>query len=224
MTASAIGDGDVASYLRDHPEFFGSHPELLSSITVPHHHGGRAISLHERQLEVLREKNRTLERRLADLIRVGEENDAIVDRLQKWTRSMLVVSDPAALPSLVVDGMSTSFAVPQVALRLWGVREACRDLPCAAPVEVEAITLANSLARPYCGPNADLLAAMWLPEGGAATRSIALLALRKGSDPQAFGMLVLGSADAERFQASMGTAFLERIAEIASAALSRLVE
>lgn len=224
MTASALGDGDVARYLRDHPEFFGSHPELLSSITVPHHHGGRAISLHERQVEVLREKNRTIERRLADLIRVGEENDAIVERLQKWTRSMLVVSDPAALPSLVVDGMSAGFAVPQVALRLWGVSEAWRDLPCAVPVVTEAIALANSLARPYCGPNADLPAATWLPEGGAATRSIALLALRKGADSQAFGLLVLGSADAERFQSNMGTAFLERIAEIASAALSRLVE
>ena len=93
----------------------------------------------------------------------------------------------------------------------------------AAPVEVDAITLANSIKQPYCGPNADFMAAAWLPEGGSTTRSIALLPLRKGLEPNAFGLLVLGSPDPGRFQAGMGTAFLERIAETASAALSRLV-
>ena len=89
---------------------------------------------------------------------------------------------------------------------------------------VDAITLANSMKQPYCGPNDDFHAATWLPEGGSDTRSIALLPLRKGIDPNAFGLLVLGSADASRFEADMGTAFLERIAEMASAVLSRLVE
>lgn len=224
MTPTALGDDDVVRYLKAHPEFFGAHPELLGSITVPHPHGGRAISLHERQLEVLREKHRALEQRLAELVRIGQENDAIADRLQKWTRQLLLAADPAALPQVVADGMLTGFGVPQVALRLWGVREPWRGLPCAAPVEVDAITLANSIKQPYCGPNADFQPASWLPDAGASTRSVALLSLRKGVDPNAFGMLVLGSADPGRFQVNMGTAFLERIAEIASAALSRLVE
>ena len=107
---------------------------------------------------------------------------------------------------------------------LWGLREAYREFACAAPVEVDAITLANSMKQPYCGPNADFQAASWLPQGGASTRSTALLPLRKGVEPTAFGMLVLGSSDPGRFQMNMGTAFLERIADIASAALSRLVE
>lgn len=224
MSASTIREEDIARYLRDHPEFFGEHPELLASISVPHPHGGRAISLHERQLEVLREKNRAMERKLADLIRVGQENDAIGDKLLKWTRQLLLVTDGERLPQAVVDGMQGLFAVPHVGLRLWGLREAYRGMPCAAPVTVDAITLANSMKQPYCGPNADFNAAAWLPEGGAATRSIALLPLRKGLDPNAFGLLVLGSADAARFEMNMGTAYLERIAEMASAALARLVE
>lgn len=89
---------------------------------------------------------------------------------------------------------------------------------------VDVITLANGMMQPFCGPNADFQAASWLPDGGAGTRSIALLPLRKGVDPNAFGLIVLGSADADRFRSGMGTAFLERIAEIASAALSRLAE
>lgn len=224
MTASLIGDDDVARYLRDHPGFFAAHPELLASISIPHPHGGRAISLQERQLEVMRDKHRALERKLAELVRIGQENDAISDRLQKWTRQLLLAAEPERLPQAVVEGMQTIFSVPHVALRLWGVREPYRGLACAAPVEVDVITLANSMKQPYCGPNADFQAATWLPEGGATTRSVALLALRKGFDPNAFGMLVLGSADPDRYQMNMGTAFLERITEMASAALSRLVE
>lgn len=224
MTAPATSSDDVLRYLRDHPDFLSIHPELLATITLPNPHGGRAISLQERQVEVLREKNRAMEMRLAELVRIGQENDAIADRLQKWTRQLLLAADPERLPQAVLDGMQTIFAVPQVALRLWGVREPHRRLPCAAPVEVDVITLANSMTHPYCGPNADFQAATWLPEGGATTRSLALLALRKGVDPNAFGLLVLGSADPDRFQANMGTSFLERIAEVASAALARLVE
>ena len=90
----------------------------------------------------------------------------------------------------------------------------------AQPVASDVVTLASSMTQPYCGPNSDFQAATWLPDGGRDTRSIALLPLRKGRDPKAFGLLVLGSADPERFTSGMGTAWLERIAEIASAALS----
>jgi len=224
MNANVLTEDDVARWLRDHPEFFAAQADLLAAIKVPHAHGGRTISLHERQLEVLREKNRALEMKLAELIRVAQENDAIVEKLQKWTRQLLLATDADRLPQVVTDGLHAGFGVPQVALRLWGVRDRYRSIPCAAPVAVDAITLANSMKQPYCGANADFVAATWLPEGGSGTRSIALLPLRKGVDPNAFGMLVLGSVDPNRFQMSMGTAFLERIAEVASAALSRLVE
>ena len=63
----------------------------------------------------------------------------------------------------------------------------------------------------------------WLAAGGSQTRSLALLPMRVGAAPESFGLLVLGSPDPARFQASMGTAYLERIAETASAALSRLL-
>ena len=79
MNANVLTEDDVARWLRDHPEFFAAQADLLAAIKVPHAHGGRAISLHERQLEVLREKNRALEMKLAELIRVAQENDAITD-------------------------------------------------------------------------------------------------------------------------------------------------
>ncbi|MFM1989314.1 MAG: hypothetical protein RJA99_2271 [Pseudomonadota bacterium] len=213
----------VAQYLRDNPGFFDANAELLASITVPHPHGGRAVSLVERQVDLLRDKNKALEMRLAELLRIGQENDAISARLQHWTRELLRARELHVLPDRVIEGMSAEFSVPQVALRIWRVAPEHADLPVAAEVEPEVRALADSVRQPYCGPNADFRAATWLPGGGAQTRSIALLPLRVGAAPEAFGLLVLGSPDPARFQTGMGTAFLERIAEIASAALSRLL-
>lgn len=224
MTDSPIGADEVARYLRNNPGFFETHAELLAAITVPHPHGGRAISLHERQLEVLREKLRAHEMKLAELLRIGQENDAITEKLQRWTRQLLLAADPAQLPAIVIDGLRTAFSVPQVAMRLWALREAHLGLDCARPVPVDVITLANGMTQPFCGPNTGFQAASWLSGEGADTHSIALLPLRKGVDPNAFGLIVLGSADPDRFRSGMGTAFLERIAETASAALSRLAE
>jgi uncharacterized protein YigA (DUF484 family) len=221
MTSPITAD-QVAQFLADHPGFFEANGELLASITVPHPHGGRAVSLVERQVDLLRDKNKALELRLAELLRIGQENDAIAARLQHWTRELLRVRDERALPDLVVRGLADGFSVPQVALRVWGVADAHADLPVAEPVEPEVRALADSVRQPYCGPNADFRPATWLEGGGAQTRSIALLPLRVGAAPESFGLLLLGSPDPSRFQAGLGTAFLERIAEIASAALSRL--
>ncbi len=223
MTDSLLDAGRVARYLRDHPDFFTQHVDLLAAITVPHPHGGQAISLQERQLEVLRDRHRSLEIKLADLIRMGEENDAIGARLQQWTRQLLLVADPARLPEIVMDGLDAIFSVPQAAMRLWGLAEAGAGLEYAQPVANEIITLTDTMTQPFCGPNSDFQAATLLQGEGRQTRSLALLPLRKGID-RSFGLIVLGSADPERFRCGMGTVWLERIGETASAALSRLVE
>jgi uncharacterized protein len=222
MSAS-FSHEQVAQYLRENPGFFDLHADMLAAITVPHPHGGRAVSLVERQVDILRDKNKALELRLADLLRIGQENDAISERLHRWTRDLLRVRDPAQLPSVAIDGIGAAFTVPQVALRLWRVDGAYRGLSFAQDVEPEMVALADSIKQPYCGPNADFKAATWLPGGGADTRSIALLPLRVGFAPESFGLLVMGSPDPDRFQTGMGTAYLERIAELASAALSKLV-
>jgi uncharacterized protein YigA (DUF484 family) len=190
---------------------------------VPHPHGGRAVSLVERQGDVLREKHKVLEMRLADLIRIGRENDAIGERLQRWTRDLLRERDLRRLPAIVTDGLAVGFSVPQVALRLWRLPEVHQSLACAAEVPATIHTRIDDLRQPYCGLNAEVPEAAWLAAGGSQTRSLALLPMRVGAAPESFGLLVLGSPDPARFQASMGTAYLERIAETASAALSRLL-
>jgi hypothetical protein len=180
------------------------------------------ISLVERQSLILRERVRALEARLAELIRHGEENDVILDKLVHWVRAMLVQPEPAQLPATLVAELKSTFAVPFAAVRLWDVRDEYVTLDFARPVDHDAIRLAASMAAPFCGSNVGFDAAGWMSADPAMIKSLAMLPLRVGLGTDAFGMLVLGSPDKDRFQITMGTAFLARIAELASAALARL--
>jgi hypothetical protein len=213
---------DIAQYLVDHPDFFDQHPELLSGMQLPHPHNGQAISLVERQSLMLRERIKALEMRVAEMVRHGQENDAIADKLVNWTRALLLETDLSALPGTLIAELKRVFDVPHAGLRLWNAVPAVADQECAHPVESDTVRLANSMRVPFCGSNVGFEAASWLEDSGASVQSIAMLPLRVGADPETFGLLVLGSADKDRFQITMGTAFLERIAELASAALARL--
>ncbi len=88
---------EVAQFLTQHPDFFDQHPEVLVNVAIPHPQDGHAVSLVERQSMILRERIKSLELRLADMLRHGEENDAIADRLVHWARALLAQTDPAHL-------------------------------------------------------------------------------------------------------------------------------
>ncbi|VCU68018.1 hypothetical protein PIGHUM_00065 [Pigmentiphaga humi] len=213
---------EVAQYLRENHDFFDRHAELFAIMKVPHPHEGRAVSLAERQVLTLRERTRSMEQRVSELVRAASENEHISDRLLLWSRSLLKARDPLELPGLVTAGLAETFSVPDVTLRIWGESgvEADAQAPWRAEVSADAKAFANGLMSPYCGPNSGFEAAGWLER---EVRSMALIPLRIGIAPEAFGLLVLASPDAERFTPSMGTAFLSRIGELASAALSRLL-
>jgi uncharacterized protein len=210
----------VALFLREHPEFFNDHADIFAGMTVPNPHGGKAISLVERQLYTLKEKLRVQEQRLAGLVRMGVENDAIVEKLAAWTRPLVGARHAADLPALVVEGLRSQFTVPFCAMRIWELEAGFEKLPCGQAVPVDVITFANSLVAPHCGPNSGYTPAAWL-EGEA--KSLAMLPLRVGAAPQAFGLIVLGSPDPARFTTDMGVTMLARMAVTASAALSRLL-
>lgn len=219
-----IDPARVAEYLSEHPEFFAAHPALLSALTVPHPQNGQAISLVERQSLLLRDRIRALELQQAQILRNGQDNDAIADRLVRWVRALLMAEDPAQLPQVAVAELQRVFEVPLAAVRVWPARTVYVDESWAQPVGDDVRQLADSMAVPYCGPNAGFEAARWLAAaaGGAPAQSVALLPLRTGAETRSFGLIVLGSPDPQRFQESMGTDFLARLAELASAALARL--
>lgn len=216
-----ITEEDIAEFLIHTPGFFERHAELLTAVQLTSPHGGRAVSLQERQAEMLRDKIKLLEQRLMEMMRHGNENMLIADRMLRWARQMFLVARPVDLPAVLISEMKSQFSVPQAALKLWDVAEVYAGEPFAQGASDDVRSLASSLTAPYCGVNAGFDAVRWLDDPQAAA-SLALIPLRAGAAAPAFGLLILASPDSQRYQAGMATDFLERIAELASAALSRV--
>jgi len=217
-----ITEADIAEYLAQTPGFFERQAELLASIQLTSPHGQRAVSLQERQMEMLRERIKGLERRIVEMIRHGQENMALADKLHHWTLTALGTANPRLLPATLVDELQRLFMIPQAALRLWSLATTYADEGFAAPVGEDVKSLTGSLAAPYCGLNTGFDATQWL-ESPSTVASVALVPLRHGpADGEPFGLLVLGSPDPTRYASDMGTDFLVRIGELAGAALARL--
>ena len=161
-----------------------------------------------------------------DMVRNSNDNTAIATKVHQWTSALLRVKDPFDLPEAVVGGIRTLFddAPGGRACVDGGWPTSTLDFTQGASEDARAF--ASSLTMPFCGPNLGFEPAGWLAqEAGEPAQSLALLPLREGaidSATPAFGLLVLGSPDPQRFDATMGTEFLSRIAELASAALVRL--
>jgi len=217
---SALFPDEVADYLKHNPGFFEQYADLMAQVFVPHPHGGRAISLAERQMLSLREKTRASEAKLAELIAFGEENDAISEKVHRLAVGLVAAETFQAVIHLLDFHLRDDFAVPHVALRLWHKPEGVADLPEFAAVSEELQVFAETLGRPYCGSTAGFGTASWFGEHALLIRSQALIALRNSGGT--IGMIALGSEDAQRFYAGMGTLYLERLGEMASAALARV--
>ena len=222
-----ITEADIANYLANTPGFFERHAELLGAVQLTSPHGQRAVSLQERQMEMLRERIKGLEMKIVEMIRNSQENVAIADRLHRYTRTILLTGNAAELPGRMVASLKHEFLIPQAAIRLWGVDAEHNGAVYAEPASDDVKSFASSLTLPYCGVNAGFEAGEWLDDA-STVMSMAMIPLRLsvgsgGSDKDgAFGLLVLGSPDPTRYAAEMGTEFLMRIGEVSSAALTRL--
>ena len=215
---------DVARYLTENPGFFDEYSEMLAQISVPHPHAGHAIPLSDRQVITLREKNKVLEAKLAELIQFGEENDAIGEKMHRLVLAMLAAEDLKVLLAGFYYNLREDFSVPHVSLRVWKGGES--GLPEFEPVSDELKQYAGGLPHPYCGPTANAEAAGWFGEAAQHIRSMALVPLAvppSAVGGECGGMLALASEDALRFYPDMGTLYLQRLGEMLSAALGRFV-
>lgn len=206
---------DVAAYLKEHPEFFESYADVVADVMIPHPHGGRAISISERQILTLRERAKQLEVKLGEMIQFGEENDVISEKVHRLGLALIAARDVAALSNVVDFNLREDFAVPHVALRLW-------HEGAAGEAASEATrTFVAGLLHPHCGPLAMADTAAFFGEAAPMLKSYAYIPLR-GRDT--FGLLALASEDAQRFYPEMGTLYLTRIGEVIAACLLRHLE
>ena len=86
----ALNDLSVAEYLQTYPDFFERNGPLLTKLRLPHlRDAGSTVSLVERQVEVLRERNQSLERKLKELVDVARANDALADRIHRLSQRLI---------------------------------------------------------------------------------------------------------------------------------------
>ncbi len=218
--STAVNAENVARYLHDHPEFFDQYAEMLALVTIPDPHTGRAISITEKQLFTLRDKVRTLEAKLAELITFGTENDDISTKVHALAVALAAAADQASVVRALYSHLGGAFNVPHVTLRLWGAGHGNGH-------EFDAVTdaakaFAAGLPRPYCGKTAGQESVVWFGEASAHLRSMVQVPLREQGGV-CFGLLVMASEEATRFYPELGTLYLERIGDLASAALLRVI-
>jgi uncharacterized protein YigA (DUF484 family) len=210
---------EVASYLRRHPQFLGEFPDIAMALVLPREQGP-AASLASYQLDVLREKNRELSRRLHDLIEIAHENESLMVRVHTLTLAQMRATTLADTVRAVVAALTEDFHPDLVRLVLF---RADPDLPAAEWLIAEpngasafpAFTEFFKRAEPLCGRlQQDKLDTLFGKHADEA-RSAVLLPI---SD---IGMLAVGSHDENRFHPGMGTVFLKLIGEAVSTALAR---
>lgn len=211
----------IARYLDEHPDYFQRHPELLARITLIHQVGGRAVSLIERQVQVLRDQSRNFQRQLRELLGNARDNDALTDRLHRLALAMV---DGRTLD----DALDAAGDILRQEFQFDGARLLlrARDGFTSSRAEVahdeailEELLRKVTAGKPVCGeaPEAPVLRSLF-GEHATDIKTWALIPLG-GASP--FGALCLGSRDPYRFHAGMGTVYLTRLGELLTHGLAR---
>lgn len=224
VPAPSSEEETVREYLRAHPEFFQAHPDLLADISVPHPQTGAAVSLIERQVVALRDRQRALAEQLEGLLDNARENERLADRLH---HAALLVAAATRLDSLLNElagRLREDFELVDVAVRLHdapladagAVSGASRDDPVYAGL-VERV----SHGRSVCDDRLPKRALKFLfGDEATAVGSVALLPVGH-REPR--GVIALGAADATRFRPDMGTVYVDRLGELVGVAVGRLL-
>jgi uncharacterized protein len=217
-----LADGDIASWLHANPDFFQRNPELMASLRLPHASGG-AVSLIERQIEVLREKGQSADARLAELVSIARANEQLAAKIHGFTRRLMRAPTRREILTQIELGMREDFDTTQTVLLLFNAGSDTSELRFVRPVAATDPNLAgfeNLLAnnRPRCGQIRDSQRDFIFGPDGGSVGSVALVPLA-GDAP--LGLLVLGSQNRERFHPGMSTDFLARLGELISDALAR---
>jgi len=227
-TGAVTTDGEefpesaISDYLKSHPDFFERHPLILVGLKLPHRTGGSAVSLVERQVSMLRQRNAQLERQFKDLVAVAKTNDALVEKIHQLGLKLMRAQDlPARLEGLET-GLREDFGAERAVLVLFSdkspdaaQREGFVRRLSAEDVDVKPFAAFLRAAKPRCGPLRDRQ--KYIFERDADTVSSAAL-VPLGADAS-LGFLIIGSGDPDHFHPGKRMDFLARLGELLSVAL-----
>ncbi len=210
---------DIAQYLKDNPQFFDEYADILADINIPQSNDGNVVSISERQIATLRDRNLTLQNKLLELISFGEDNDTISEKMHRFSIALLGSSNLDELLHAINFNLREDFVVPNIAMRLWDAPGANKQIEFTATSD-DIHTIAEDLSQPYCGPHIEDEVKCWLMEDMTHLASFSMIPLRT---TKTIGILVLASPEPQRFFTDMGTLHLERLGDLVSAALTYCV-
>lgn len=210
----------IVDFLRRHPDLLSRHPELLETLELSHA-SGSAVSLIERQVEVLRGKNARLEDRMVRLLETARDNERRANAVQKLARALIRAPSLAAVATALRQAMRKDFAVDAVFIGLTLRSFRRHDIDGITPLEP-----GHRLLQAYenffrtrlieCGPISVATSALLFPHAAEPLQSAAVVPLDK---EKTFGMIALGAHQPERFVPRQGKLFLEMVADLAATAI-----
>ena len=219
IAVEALDPDHVAEYLRQHPDFFIDYEHLLPDLALPHHTGEHAISLVERQVSVLRTRNRDVRNRLNRLLETARDNDRLFQKTQKL---VLAILDQRTIEG-IVDAVESS-------LRDDYQVDVCKVLLLdAAGLQAAQTSIGALLStrQPTCGHLRPQEIAFLFADASQPVRSAAVMPIAQASNTQGneiLGMLAIGSFDPDYYRSGMGTMFLTYIADVLTRAMPRCTQ
>jgi uncharacterized protein YigA (DUF484 family) len=221
-----LNDTTVAEYLQTYPDFFERNSPLLTKLRLPHlRDAGATVSLVERQVEVLRERNQSLDRKLKELVDVARANDALADRIHRLSQRLIRAHTLLETIGAVETSLREDFDAMHSVLVLFleqtrSLEGAGRFLRSAEPTDPDIKSFESLLqsGKPRCGQVRDGQRDYLFGRDSIEIGSVALTPLGPKGE---LGILAIGASDAERFHPAMSTEFLSRIGELVTYALMR---
>jgi len=218
----------VVKYLRDNPDFFERHKDLLAGMILPHEHQG-AVSLVERQVQILREQKESHKKRLTTLIANAQTNEKLNAQINQLILSLLDATDLDHVLDIVQTRLSKDFNADTVVVRLFNTghpslaaRPEVIDWSEPALGAFEKIIKER---RPACGQlKHGQLESLFSDDAGQIASAALIPLVESENSKTCYGMLAIGSHERERFRADMGTMFLSQIGNILARVLKRTLE
>lgn len=220
-----LSEAEVHSYLKRHPDFFERHATLLSSLRLPHVTGA-AVSLVERQVSVLRQKDLKLERKLKELLEVARTNDTLAGKIHQVALDLLEARGLRQTLDAIESALRTAFSADHAVLVMFGGAAASTDLGAGRfframsrddPALQPFATFLGS-SNPRCGQVRDAQRDFLFGQQTDEVGSAALVPLGQKCE---VGFLAIGSVDAKHFHPGMSFDFLGRLGELIAVALKR---
>ena len=224
-TQAVLNDQQVVDYLQGNPEFFARQSDLVAGMRIPHGHDG-AVSLLEHQVQVLRAQGEEARGKLQQLLVNARDNEELSQRMHRLTLALIECRAVDEVFATLYQVLGEQFSADAAAVRVLVPPRAERDAGLGEFVSIEAgaraeIEAALASGRPTCGRLPAAQAGLLFGARAAEIASAALLPL---GAPEHFGVLAIGSHDAQRFHPGMGTMFLRNLGEIVTRVLQPHVE